>query len=337
MKNYLKSICIGVLLASAVQSAGAVTKVRFTLDWIPGATHGAFLIAQQKGYYKDEGLDVTIDPGKGSAEVVRQIAAGVYDMGFPDMNVLLDFNSKNPEQAFPAVMSGYEQAPAAIFVLKSSGIEKPAQLNGKTLGSAAHDSTFKLFPVFAQKNGIDMSTVTIQYIDPRLRETLLVQKAVGAIPGQVFNSLLELKAKGVPASDVTYFLYKDYGLDLYSNSLAVSRKFLRENPEAVRGFIRATIKGVRDLVKNQEDGVKAALKYESLLNAGIERERLSVAMNCCIATDTVLKEGFGNVDMARLQRTIDMVSDAYKLPRKIKAEELFDPSFLPAQSERRVK
>src|SRR3981189_3774580 len=104
--------------AGASQGADAQTKIRFTLDWIPGATHSAFFVALQKGYYKAEGLDVTIDRGKGSAEVVRQLASDTYDMGFPDINVVMDFNSKNPDQAFPVVMSGYEEAPRAMIFLK---------------------------------------------------------------------------------------------------------------------------------------------------------------------------------------------------------------------------
>ena len=82
--------------------------------------------------------------------MVRQLASGVYDMGYPDINVVMDFDSKNPAQAFPVLMMGYEQAPAAIVTLKSSGITEPKQLEGKTLGSAANDFTFKLFPIFAK-------------------------------------------------------------------------------------------------------------------------------------------------------------------------------------------
>jgi NitT/TauT family transport system substrate-binding protein len=328
-----------MLLMSTVmgtQAATAQTKVRFTLDWIPGATHGAFLIALQKGYYKAEGLDVTIDRGKGSAEVVRQLASNVYDMGFPDINVVMDFNSKNPDQAFPVLMSGYEEAPAAIIMLKSSGITEPKQLNGKKLGSAVNDSTFKLFPIFAKQTGIDMSSMQIQNIEPGLREVLLAQKKVDAIPGQIFNSLLELKAKGVPASDLNYFMYKDYGLELYGNSVAASRQFLKEHPDAVKGFLRATIKGLKDMARDPELAVKAAVAYEPLLNPDIERERLRVALDCCILTETVRKKGFGDVDQDRLRNIITLITEAYKLPRKPALEEVFNPDYLPPVKDRMI-
>jgi len=328
-----------MLLMSTVMgthAATAQTKVRFTLDWIPGATHGAFLIALQKGYYKAEGLDVTIDRGKGSAEVVRQLASNVYDMGFPDINVVMDFNSKNPDQAFPVLMSGYEEAPAAIIMLKSSGITEPKQLNGKKLGSAVNDSTFKLFPIFAKQTGIDMSSMQIQNIEPGLREVLLAQKKVDAIPGQIFNSLLELKAKGVPASDINYFMYKDYGLELYGNSVAASRQFLKEHPDAVKGFLRATIKGLKDMARDPELAVKAAVAYEPLLNPDIERERLRVALDCCLLTETVRKKGFGDVDQDRLRNIITLITEAYKLPRKPTLEEVFNPDYLPPVKDRMI-
>ena len=211
------------VLILATAGVRADTKIRFTLDWIPGSVHAGFFFALYKGYYKAEGLDVAIDRGKGSAEVVRQLASGVYDMGYPDINVVIDFNSKNPDQGFPVLMMGYEQAPAAIVTLKSSGIATPKQLEGKTIGAAANDSTFKLFPIFAKSTGIDASTIKIQYIEPKLRETLLARKDVDAIPAQVFNAVLELKAKGIKEEDVQAILYRDHGLDIYGNGVAASR------------------------------------------------------------------------------------------------------------------
>ena len=318
-------------------AAGEPTKLRFTLDWIPGSVHGPFFIALYRGYYQDEGLDVTIVPGKGSAEVVRQLASGTYDMGYPDINVLIEFNARNPAQHFPEVMIGYEQAPASIFVLRKSGITSPQQLAGKTLGAAANDSTFKLFPIFAKFAGFDANAVTVKTIDPALREGLLVNGEVDAIAAQMFNAMLSLKAKGIKEDQVGYFLYKDYGLDLYSNGLAASRAFLTEHGDAVRGFLRATIKGVRDMAEQPELAVAMAQRFEPLLKSDIERERLQLAMSCCILTPNVLKSGFGGVDTTRLERSIGQIVKAYDLPRTPSIEEMFDASYLPPPQDRMIK
>ncbi|MGV7029664.1 ABC transporter substrate-binding protein [Methylobacterium symbioticum] len=337
LRRFLAAVLASAILTASVPAARAETKLRFALDWIPGSTHAAFLIAQQKGYYKAEGLDVTIDPGKGSTEVVRQLAAGLYDMGFPDINVLMEFNARNPDQAFRAVMSGYEQAPAAIVFLRKSGISEPAQLAGRKLGSAPHDSTFKLFPVFAKRNGFDPDSVKVQSIEPSLREVLLARGDVDAVPGQVFNSYIALKAKGVKAEDIQYFMYSDHGLSLYANSIAVSRRFAEQHPEAVRAFLRASVKGLRDLVRDPEEGVRAALTFQPLLNAEVERERLAIAMKCCLVTERVLKDGWGVLDEDRLAKGIALIVQSYGLPRSPAVAEVYDPSFLPSRDERMVR
>jgi NitT/TauT family transport system substrate-binding protein len=324
------------IAAVAASPARAETKIRFSLDWIPGSVHAPFFIALYEGYYKAEGLDVSIDRGKGSAELVRQLASGVYDMGYPDISVVTDFDSKNPDKAFPDLLMGYEQAPAAIVFLKSSGITEPKQLEGKKLGAAANDATFKLFPIFAKNTGTDASKVIIQYIEPKLREVLLAKHEVDAIPGQIFNAMLELKAKGVKEADVGSFLYRDHGLDLYGNGVAASPAFLKDNPDAVKGFLRATIKGFQDLARDPNLALEMALKYEPLLNAEIERDRLKLAMACCMVTANVRKEGFGAVDEARLKRGITLIAQGFGLPREPSPREVFDPSFLPVQQDRMV-
>jgi len=265
------------------------------------------------------------------------MASGVYDMGYPDISVVEDFDSKNSDKSFPVVMMGYEQAPAGIAYLKSSPIKKPKDLEGKSLGAAANDASFKLFPTFTQHAGIDGPKVNIKFIDPKLRETLLAKHDVDAIIGQIFNTMLELKAKGVNPDQVGTFMYRDHGLDLYGNGVAASPAFLKEHPDAVKGFIRATIKGVQDMVKDPEMAVQMTLKYEPLLDANIERDRLKLAMECCIVTPNVLKGGFGDVDKARLQRGIEIVAEGYKLPNIPKPDDVFNSSYLPAAKDRMVK
>lgn len=335
--RFMAAIAVAALCAAATVSARAETKIRFSLDWIPGSVHAPFFIALYKGYYKAEGLDVVIDRGKGSVGLVQQLASGVYDMGYPDISVVEDFDSKNPAKAFPLLMMGYEQAPAGIVFLKQSMIAKPKDLEGKTLGAAANDAGFKLFPIFEQHNGIDPAKVNIKFIDPKLRETLLAKHEVDAIIGQIFNTTLELKAKGVNVNDINSFLYRDYGIDLYGNGVAAAPEFLKAHPDAVKAFIRATIKGVQDMVKDPAMAVQMTLKYEPLLNADIERDRLKLAMACCIITPNVLKDGFGDVDKARLQRGIDIVAQGYKLPTTPKADTVFDSAYLPPQKDRMVK
>ena len=328
---------LAVLFITVVDSACAETKIRFSLDWIPGSVHSPFFIAFYKGYYQAEGLDVVIDRGKGSVGLVQQIASGVYDMGYPDISVVEDFDSKNPDRAFPVLMMGYEQAPAGIAFLKANAITTPKNLEGRSLGAAANDGGYKLFPTFMQHTGIDASKVNIKFIDPKLRETLLVKHEVDAIIGQIFNTVLELKAKGVSPDQVGSFLYRDYGLDLYGNGVAASPAFLKDHPEAVKAFMRATIKGVQDMVKDPDMAVQMTLKYEPLLNADIERDRLKYAMQCCILTPNVVKSGFGDVDKARLERGIKMVAEGYKLPNVPNPDAVFNSSYLPPAKDRMVQ
>jgi NitT/TauT family transport system substrate-binding protein len=330
------ALAFGAITAGATGSK-AETKIRFTLDWLPGSYHAPFFIALYQGYNKAEGLDVSIDRGKGSGTVVRQLATGVYDIGYPDINVLMEFNAKNPDQSFPEVMMAYEQNPSGLFYVKSSGIKTIKDLQGKTLGSVANDSTFKVLPVFAKLNDLDLTKVKVEYIDPALRESLLAKGRVDVITGQLFRSVIDLRARGLKDEDIGSFMYKDYGLDLYGNGVAVSRSFLKNNPEAVKGFVRATIKGVRDMVRDPKLAVAMVAKYEPLLESDVELERIKLALECCIATPNVRMHGYGSVDAARLKRTITLISQGYGLPREPAAEEMFNASFLPPEHERMIK
>ncbi|HEU4660935.1 MAG TPA: ABC transporter substrate-binding protein [Pseudolabrys sp.] len=331
-----RAALLSAFLMASLGGAQAETKIRFTLDWLPGSYHAPFFIALYKGYYKAEGLDVTIDAGKGSGRVVRELATGVYDIGYPDINVLMEFNAKNPKLAFPQVMMGYEQNPSGLFYLKSSGIKTIKDIEGKTLGPVANDSTFKTLPVFAKLNNLDLSKVKVEYLDPALREAMLIKKHVDVITGQYFRSVIDLHGRGVSYDDIGSFLYKDHGLDLYGNGVAVSPTFLKENPDAVKRFVRATIKGVKDMIHDPKMAVEMVARAQPLLKKDIELERLKLALNCCIATPNVKKNGYGGVDPARLKRAIALISEGYGLPRQPTVDEMFNDSFLPPKEDRMV-
>lgn len=325
---------VAAATALSATAASADTKVRVTLDWVPQSTHGPTFIAQYEGYFKAEGLDVKIDPGKGSADAVRKLVAGTHDIGWADINAIIQYNANNPDKAIKTVMMLYEQPPFSICVMAKSPVTNPKMLVGKTLGAPVFDASYKLFPAFAQAIGIDANSVKKKNMDPRLREPMLLRGDVDAISGHIFSTVLAVKAAGYKESDLRCFMYGDNGMESYANGLAVSPAFLKAHPEAVKGFIRATYKAARDTVMRPKMAVDAVVKFQPLANPAVEADRLRLGVNCCINTPYVQKNGYGDVDMARLQRSIEQASLAYGLKKAPKAEDMFDRSYLPPKSER---
>jgi NitT/TauT family transport system substrate-binding protein len=333
-KLLIAGVAVGIMAGSAV--ANAQTKVRLTLDWVPQSTHGPSFIAQYQGYFKAEGLDVKIDAGKGSADAVRKLVSGTHDLGWADINAIIQYNAKNPGKAIKTVMMLYEQPPFSICVLAKSSITSPKMLVGKTLGAPVFDASYKLFPAFAKAVGIDANSVQKKNMDPRLREPMLLRGDVDAISGHIFSTVLAVKAAGYKEEDIRCFLYGDNGMESYANGIAVSPAFLKKHPEAVKGFIRATIKAARDTVLNPKMAVDAVKKFQPLANTSVEADRLRLGVECCILTPWVKKNGYGDVDMARLQRSIEQAALAYGLKNPPSAESMFDRSYLPPQSQRYI-
>ena len=169
-------------------------------------------------------------------------------MGFADMSALMEFHANNPTAPNKpvAVMMVYNNTPAAVLALKKSGIKAPADLTGKKMGAPVFDGGRKAFPIFAKANSI--GAVTWTSMDPPLRETMLVRGDIDAITGFAFTSLLNLEARGVKAEDVVVLPYQNHGVKLYGNAVIASEEFLKKNPEAVKAFLRAFTRGVKDVI-----------------------------------------------------------------------------------------
>ncbi len=337
IRGILKPLAASALAAGLVvtaASAGAETRIRLTLDWIPQSTHGISFIPYYEGYFKKAGLDVKIDAGRGSADAVRKLVSGTHDIGLADVNALIQYNAKNKGKEIKVVMMMYEQPPFSIFVMKKSGITHPKQLVGKTLGAPVFDASYKLFPAFAAAIGIDPDAVERTNMDPRLREPMLLRGEVDAISGHYFSSLINIMAAGYKKADVTHFLYGDYGMESYANGVAVRPDFLKENADAVRAFVRETIRGAREMTLNPELALEAVKKFEPLVNDEAEAARLRLTLECCILTPDVRKNGYGGVDMARLQRSITQAAHAYGIASPPKATDMFQEGFLPPKEAR---
>jgi NitT/TauT family transport system substrate-binding protein len=339
MKGWFRvaAAAAAMVLAAGAAAAQQMLPVKFTLDWKFQGPTSFFLLAAERGYYKAEGLDVTIDAGQGSAGAVNRVASGAYDLGFADINALIEYDAANPDKAIKSLMVIYDFPPFSVFSLKSTGIKEPKDLEGRTLGAPVFDASYKLFPAFARKVGIDPAKVPRKNMSPELRETMLVQRQVDFVSGHYFSSFFDLKSKGVKPEDMVVMRYVDYGLDFYGNGIIASPRIIAEQPEKLKGFVRATMKGMRDMLKDNNAGIAATKRKDPLIDDQLELDRMKVAIEQNIMTPNVKRDGFGTIDMGRLDRSIEQVAASVGLTRRPAAGEIFTDAFLPAKPDRMME
>ena len=339
----LNIIRIGAVVAAvfaimlAGGPAGAQQAVKFSLDFKFEGPSAPFVVGLDRGYYKAEGLDVTIDSAAGSLEPINRVASGSYDMGFGDINSLIKFRDANPGTPIKAIFMLYNKPAFSVVGRKSRGVTKPKDLEGRKLGAPAADGAFAQWKIFVQANGIDASKVTIENVGFPVREPMLQSGQVDAITGFSFSSFINLKTMGVPADDIMVMLMADYGVNLYGNTIIVNPKFAAEKPEAVKGFLRAFLKGLRDTASNPATAVDSVLKRNDVARKEVELERLRMALRRNILTPEVKANGYGGVDAARLEKSIEQIALTYEFKNpKPKAGDAFDASFLPPAADRKA-
>ncbi len=332
-RTFLKTTAALALTAAFGVAQAQNTPIKFQLDWRFEGPAALFLTPAAKGYFKDAKLDVTIDAGNGSGGAVTRVASGTYDMGFADLAALMEFHANNPDAPNKpvAVMMVYNDTPASVMALKKSGIKTPADLNGKKLGAPVFDAGRRAFPIFSKANAI--SGVTWVAMDPPLRETMLVRGDVDAITGFTFTSLLNLEARGAKAEDVVVLPYPDFGVKLYGNAIIATPKMIKENPAAVKAFLLAFTKGVKDVMANPAAAINDVKARDGIVNAELETRRLKLAIDTVINSPNARAEGFGQVNGPRLSLMASQVSDAFNTKTRINPDAVWNASFLPTKAE----
>ena len=325
----------GGLSLSMASPAAARTAVKFTLDWKFEGPAAGFLLALDRGYFKEQGLDVTIDTGNGSVEAIPRVATGAYQMGFGDINSLIKLLDEDPSQKVKAVMMVYDKPVFSIVGRKSLGItEDPKSVEGKKLGAPPPDGAFAQWSVFKAVAGIDDSKITTESIGFPVREQMLAKGEVDAVFGFAFSVILNLRAQGVAADDIATILFADHGLNLYGNAILVNEDFAETNPEAVKGFLKALAKGFADAVADPAAGAAAVIARDATLDPAIETERLQMAIDMNIKTPYAVENGMGGVDMDRLAASIETLKASMGLKGLAVAADVFDAQYLPPKEER---
>ena len=333
----IPALALCASLAAALP-ANAQTAVRYASDWKWEGPSAPFLLALERGYYKEEGLDVTMDTGQGSRESIPRVASGTYQIGFGDFNSLVRFRDQNPDIGVRAVLMVYNNPAFAIVGRRSLGVETPKDLEGRKLGAPAPDAAWAQWNAFVDATGVDAGAVTVENIGFPVREPMLARGEVDAVAGFSFSVFLNLKAAGVTEDDINVMLMADHGVEMYGNAVFVNPDWAAANPDAVRGFIRATLRGVRDTLADPDAAVEHVLARNDVARREVELERLILSLRQNFVTEEVLANGFGGVDPDRFSRSLKQIDMTGAFDGDWPTlEEVFDASYLPPAGERMVE
>ena len=229
-------------------------------------------MALGKGYFKDEGLNVTIMPSKGTADAIRTVATGGAELGFIDIPSLVASGSAG--SAVKIVAANYQKPPYCIFTLNpGANVTEPKQMAGLELGSSTASFVPKIWAAFMEMNKVDSKTLKVVNIDAASRVPMLAAGKVQSID-QFLMSEPAIRRAVTNAKPVCLFA-GDYGLEIYANSLGVSEDFLAKNPDVVKKFIRAALKGWKDALANPEEAAKIEIQYVKALDPQIVVEEIA--------------------------------------------------------------
>jgi NitT/TauT family transport system substrate-binding protein len=239
MQRFGRIALLAAIAAAALAGAPAMAqqKIDFILNWVPGGDHAPYYYAKKMGWYKDAGIDLNIEPGKGSAVAVQKVAAGANPIGLADMPNALTLRGKGADTV--GVFNVYANSPQGLYWLKSSGIKSVKDLAGKKIGNPAGDGARTIWPALAKANNIDANSVTWVNIDANSKLAALKAHSIDATTS--FYNIHHIFQKEL-GDDMGFVAWKDAGLNTYGNTVIVNADFLKKNKPLVAAFVKVTQK-----------------------------------------------------------------------------------------------
>ena len=322
------------LLTAFSASAQSEMRVRFSLDRAIDGTAAPFFQAIDKGYFKEEGLDVVIEPAASPLEAITRLALTngaaepTHDMSIGDINSLIRYRDQNPPTGIEAIFIVYDRPTYALIGRKSRGVQFVKDTENRRVAAPAADPASQLWPLFAKLNAIDTSKVTLMNVGLQVRVPMLVSGEVDALIGNSFSAA-DLKDRGVQADDIVVLPMADYGLKLYGSAILASAKFQKEQPEAIRAFLRAYVRALRDAMQNPDAVIEPVLKRMQGARKEVELERLKIVVAQNIKKFDPKAETVGGVDPERFAASFEQIVQFHTFKNKLKPEEIFDAQYLP--------
>jgi len=314
--------CAATLSSGAALAQPKLEKIDFILNWVPGGDHVPYYYAQKMGWYRDTGIDLNIEPGKGSAVAVQKVGAGANPIGLADMANALTLRAKGADVV--GVFNVYANSPQGLYWLKSSGIKSVKDLAGKKIGNPAGDGARTIWPALAKANGIDPNSVTWVNIDANSKLAALKAKSIDATTS--FYNIHHIFQKEL-GDDMGFVAWKDAGLNTYGNTVIVNGDYLKKNKPLVAAFVKVTQKAFAACVANANPCVQALVEANGALQ--FDNELTNWQLVEVLMSDKYSKSvALGILDDARMAADYDLVKTYIGMEKPYDVKTAYTNEFL---------
>jgi NitT/TauT family transport system substrate-binding protein len=312
---------LAVLLAST--AAQAQDKVTFRLNWLLYGFHTPFYLGLERGYYKDEKIDLTIGEGQGSVRAVQTVGAKGDMFGLADGGSVVAGVSKGAP--VKAVMAVTNSSPYSLAVRADAGIKTLKDVEGKTVASAPGEAGLQLLPALFARNGVDIDKVKILRVDGAGKMVAVAEKRAEGLMAGLDNQSLTLPKQGVPLID---FAYSKYGTNTVGLTIFTHNDLIRDNPDLVRRFVKATVRSFEAAIKDPQAAIKAGQKVKPDLETGLSIEQLNVGIGL-MKTDATRNLPTGSFALKDWEDTLELMKKYMALETAMKAQDFFSNDYLP--------
>src|SRR4029078_4136551 len=275
-------------LAASATMATAQDAVSLRLNWYFGGLHVPFYYGKEKGFYKAEGIDLTINEGRGSATPVQVVAAGSDTFGLADSSSVIATAAKGAE--IKSVMSILNSTGFSVVSLAENGIKTPKDLEGKKLAVSPGDPLGQLFRALAAHNKLHMSKITFVQVDPAAKVVSVLEKRVDGLLGGADDQYFLIKYKGEQPAALRY---ADHGANIVGMTILTQEATIKNKADLVRRFVKATARSWEEARKNPETAVDATMKVKPDLNRASQIDQLKVDIELMDSPNSKGRIGWG--------------------------------------------
>jgi NitT/TauT family transport system substrate-binding protein len=317
-----------------------MTPIKFALNTFYSGPQAWFFLADDLGYFRDEGFEVTFVQGDTAANVVPRLADESlgFDVGYGDVNALIEWVGQHGSACAQVVYCLHNASPYTIAVPASSKAKSIADLAGKIIASHPNDAALKMLPELALKCGFSAADMTIELCSdphPAMVQDMVLGNRWAAMFGFVNTLRAAAMEKNInPDEQLRFFEYRQLVPQLYGAGLMVANRFKQNHPEKITGLVRAVNRGLQACISDIDAAIDAVARRDPMIDRVANRARLAGTLALEMAHTEGAVYGIGFMDEQRIRDSIDLIVKAKGYQFSPLATDIFSPMYLPPQTQR---